>query len=223
MLNHLKLDLFALYNELYHNGWDSGWKQQRHNVCAHAFNLMGTNLFSKWQHVIVFLFATPFQLEQIAPFWPETQGCWAFTAFDLYIPVFRIYTVYAMHLSTPRTVWLSFIQFEWSYFHVRGHASVSLGRDDKDKRVPFSLHNLSESVFSCLGARTEVPVYPRERERVLAVGLPRQQGTVQAWCWKKRGSGLIGITGDARGHLCAYKILHTPFWGEKGDFFFVPN
>lgn len=81
------------------------------------------------------------------------------------------------------------------------------------------LCNLSESSFSCSGARTGVPVYP---ERGLAVGLPRQQGTVQAWWWKTRGSGLIGITGDARGHLCALRYPTTLLSrGGKRDFFFL--
>lgn len=58
------------------------------------------------------------------------------------------------------------IQLVWGLFPVCGHASVTLGKEDKDKHVPFSLHNLSESFFSCLGARTGVPVYPeREGER----------------------------------------------------------
>lgn len=52
-----------------------------------------------------------------------------------------------------------FIQFEWSYFSVSGQASVSLGREEKDNHVPFSQFSLSETFFSCLGARTEVPVY----------------------------------------------------------------
>lgn len=133
----------------------------------------------------------------------------------------------ALPFSAPQIFVTALFSLRWAFFPVCGHASVSLGREDKDKHVPFSLHNLSESFFSCLGARTEVPVYPeREREGGLAVGLPRQQGTVQAWWWKKRGSGLIGITGDARGHLCALRYSTLPFEGGKRKrrfFFFKPN
>lgn len=172
-------------------------------------------------HIIVFLFGTPFQLEQIACFWPKTQGCWVLAVFDLYVPDFRIYCICS---GVPMTTYIykGVIQLVWSHFPVCGHASVTLGKEDKDKHVPFSLHNLSESFFSCLGARTGVPVYPEregERERGLAIGLPRQQGTVQAWWWKKRGSELIGITGVARGHLCALRYSTLLSKGGKEIFF----
>lgn len=109
----------------------------------------------------------------------------------------------------------SLIQFEWSFFSVCGHVSVSLGREEKDKHVPFSLQNLSESFFSCLGARTEVPVYPkreRERERGLAGRrVTKETGNSAGMVVKGEGVWADRDNWRRQGTPLCIKILHTPF------------
>lgn len=125
------------------------------NVIKTLFVLSLYAVLKMTAHIIVFLSGTHFQLEQVAPFWPvklTLSSIWSSGA------GFRI-----------ARVWKALIRFERRCFSVCAQAGVSLHRAESDNRLPFSLRNLSESLLSCFGAGTEVPVYlERGRRRGLA-------------------------------------------------------
>lgn len=83
------------------------------------------------------------------------------------------------------------------------------GGEKKDKHVPSPLHNLSESVYSCLGAITGVPVYP---ERVRP-GRRVAKATGNSACMVVKEEGVCTDSDNWRhqGTPLCIRILHTPF------------
>jgi len=137
---------------------------------------MDTNLT---QHIIVFVLGAPrnrlhlFDLQ-------KPHECCALTAFGFYAPVSRIY------ISS------GFIQFEWSYYFSCFLVTQVSHRAEK-KRTSMYLFLCKALVSPSSAARgQQQKSLCIQREGGLAIGLPRQQGTVQAWWGKKSGSELIG-------------------------------
>lgn len=90
-------------------------------------------------------------------------------------------TMYAVQISPPH-------QFEKAFFGLcRAMVIVHWGERKRACMHLFSLHHLSESSFSCLGARTEVAVYPERVKGLAGRKVAKATGNIAGMMLKEEG------------------------------------
>lgn len=119
----------------------------------------------------------------------------------------------------------------WSYFPSCAHASESLGREEKGHASTFSsappkwilLQLLEGKNRSCCVSTEREGERVGEREAWLAIRLPRQQGTLHTWWWKKRRSLLIGIPEMPRNTFVHEDTPHSRLKGSRNNLSQAPK
>lgn len=221
MSNYLELDTFVLYNEPELNGWDSGFKHQKHNVCVHAvswWTIMwhNTSLYScsalpfSWN--TLHLFDRKVTVLRLNSIWPLCSGFQNICAASFSAP----HTVFVQALFSLSGAICLFVVMHVSHWREKKRTSMYL----------FLCTTLVSPSSAAWGQEQKSLCIQRERERERpGRRVAKATGNSAGMVVKEEGVWTDRDNWKRQGTPLCIKILHTPFRGRKREVpsFFKPN